>query len=57
MQAGVSHLMIRYDLTNAWANNVFDQKKQALLKLFLEKHVKLLKSYGGYGLYAIERAA
>jgi 4-amino-4-deoxy-L-arabinose transferase-like glycosyltransferase len=53
-KAEITHLMIRYDLTNAWANAKFDQKKQALLKLFLEKRVKQIQSYGGYGLYEIQ---
>ena len=56
-QAGITHLMIRYDLTNVWANNRFNQKKQALLERFFEKHVKLIKSYGGYGLYEIQHTA
>ena len=56
-RVGITHLMIRYDLTNAWVNNKFDQRKQALWKLFLENHVIKIKSYGGYGLYEIQLAA
>lgn len=54
--AGVTDILLRYDLTNAWINNNFANNKRIMLKDFFERHTKILRSYGGYGLYKVETA-
>lgn len=52
--AGIDHIMLRYDLFNNWVQNNLDSKKQALLKLFFQKHVTQIHTFGGYGLFELK---
>jgi hypothetical protein len=50
-RVGITHIMFLYDLFDSWINNNLDREQQGLLKLFFQKRVKKIKSYGGYGLF------
>jgi hypothetical protein len=50
---GITHLLMRYDLSESWIENEFDPQKRALLRLFLEKRAKQVKNYGGYGFFEL----
>jgi len=46
-----THLLIRYDLFNTWANKQFNEQEKEMLKVFLEKQLFQLYSHAGYGLF------
>ena len=54
-KAGITHLLIRYDLFNNWSNNNFDTKEKGILSIFFKEHVSPLFSKGGYGLFRLEK--
>jgi Dolichyl-phosphate-mannose-protein mannosyltransferase len=54
--AGITHIFLRYDLSDSWIKNNFDREKQALLKIFFQKNAKQIKSFGGYGLFELEHS-
>lgn len=49
-QARISHLLVRLDLFNQWADNQFQTREKQLLKTFFGE--KLLRLYQGHG-YAL----
>ena len=49
-QGGISHLLVRLDLFNQWADNQFQTSEKQLLKSFFRE--KLLRLYQGHG-YAL----
>ena len=51
--AGVTHMLLRYDLIDSWINNNLGQEQRELLKLFFQKRVNKIKSNGGYGLFEL----
>ena len=51
---GFTHLLIRYDFFNRWANEQFNDKEKEMLKTFYEKNLNQLFSQSGYGLFRIE---
>ena len=50
---GITHLLMRYDLTYPWIKRTFDEQKEILLKTYLQKHAKQLTQSGGYGLFEL----
>ena len=54
---GVTHLLMHSDIFVKWAKITFDEKGQALLKGFFEKHVKVGYSQSGYTLYILSQLA
>lgn len=45
---GYTHLIIRYDLFNQWANKQFDDRKKQILKIFFDSQVGHIFSQDGY---------
>jgi hypothetical protein len=52
-EKGFTHLIIRFDLFNQWANKQFDDRKKELIKLFFVGHVRPILSRDGYGLFEL----
>ena len=48
---GFTHLLIRYDLFNRWADKQFDDGEKRIFAAFSREHLKSLVSADGYGLY------
>ena len=53
MKIGVSHLFIRYDLFNFWAQKQFTTSEKEILAAFFEKDLFKLQSQAGYGLFKL----
>jgi len=54
---GYSHLLIRFDLFNRWADKQFDDREKRIMIVFFEEYAKPLLSRNGYGLFALNTAA
>jgi 4-amino-4-deoxy-L-arabinose transferase-like glycosyltransferase len=52
-RSGLTHIFLRYDLSDSWIKNNLDREKQNLVKLFFQKNAKQIKSFGGYGLFEL----
>lgn len=50
----ITHLLIRYDLFNVWIRDNFDSDARQEIKILFKKHLTLLFSRGGYGLFQVE---
>jgi hypothetical protein len=50
---GVTHLMIQIGVFNGWVNDLFDVEKQKFVKEFFTKHVSLLYSENGVGVFRL----
>jgi hypothetical protein len=53
---GITHLLICDNMFDRWVRNTFTVDEQELLREFFERHVKLLYSKWGYGVYRLERS-
>ena len=53
INAGITHLLLRFDLFEFWASKNLEAEKQEILKIFFLKYAMPLESYGGYGLFQI----
>jgi hypothetical protein len=53
MKMGVSHLIIRYDLFNFWAEKQFTANEKEMLAAFFDKDLFRLQSQAGYGLFKL----
>jgi hypothetical protein len=53
---GITHLLICDNMFDRWARNTFTVDEQELLREFFERHVKLLYSKWGYGVYRLEHS-
>lgn len=51
---GITHIMIGYELFNAWANNNFSKQEKIRIEHFFHKQIYYLYSKNGYGLYKVE---
>ncbi|MBA4368915.1 MAG: hypothetical protein C0403_14905, partial [Desulfobacterium sp.] len=51
---GITHIMIGYELFNAWANNNFSKQEKISIERFFHKQIFYLYSKNGYGLYQVE---
>jgi hypothetical protein len=52
-KTGVTHLIIQIGIFNGWVNDLFDVEKQQLMKEFFTKHVSLLYSENGVGVFRL----
>jgi len=50
---GISHLFIRYDLFNFWAEKQFSEHEKKILTAFFETHLFRISSHAGYGLFQL----
>ena len=53
-EKGYTHLIIRYDLFNQWANKQFDDGQKQILKIFFDSKVGHIFSQAGYGLLELK---
>jgi len=52
-KAGITYMIIRYDLFENWINNQYNENQRRILDDFFKNHMKLLFSKGGYGLFKV----
>ena len=52
-QRNITHLIIRYDMLNAWSHRQTDKRRTDILLSFFKNHTHRLFSMGGYGLYQL----
>jgi hypothetical protein len=50
---GITHLLIRFDLTQSWMSRAFNGPEQTRLKTYLRKHATPIAQHGGYGLFEL----
>ena len=50
---GVTHLIIQIGIFNGWVNDLFDVEKRKFVKEFFTKHVSLLYSEKGVGVFRL----
>ena len=51
--AGITHLIVRYDLFNQWVDNNFDDHQKVKLACLFNKHMDLIFSKGGHGVFKL----
>ena len=51
--AGITHLIVRYDLFNQWVDNNFDDHQKGKLALLFNTHMDLVFSKGGHGVFKL----
>ena len=51
--AGITHLIVRYDLFNKWVDNNFDDHQKGKLASLFNKHMDLIFSKGGHGVFKL----
>jgi hypothetical protein len=51
--AGITHLIIRYDLFNQWVDNNFDEHQKRKLAHLFKTHMDLVFSKGGHGVFKL----
>jgi len=51
--AGVTHLIVRYDLFNQWVDNNFDDFQKGKLARLFNQHMDLVFSKGGHGVFQL----
>ena len=51
--AGITHLIVRYDLFNQWADNNFDENQKGNLARLFNTHMDLVFSKGGHGVFQL----
>lgn len=51
--AGITHLIVRYDLFNQWAENNFDENQQKNMAQLFNTHMDLVFSKGGHGVFQL----
>jgi hypothetical protein len=51
--AGVTHLIVRYDLFNQWVDNNFDDDQKGKLARLFNQHMDLIFSKGGHGVFQL----
>jgi len=52
-KAGITHMIIRYDLFENQIKNKYDKHQRQTLNRFFKNHLRRLFSKGGYGLYEV----
>ena len=52
-EKGFTHLVVRFDLFNQWANRQFDKRRKELLNIFFAEYVKPVLSKDGHGLFEL----
>ncbi len=56
-KAGITHMIIRYDLFENWINNHYNENQKRILDDFFKNHIELLFSKGGHGLFEVGSGA
>jgi hypothetical protein len=51
--AGITHLIVRFDLFNQWVDNNFDDRQKGNLAQFFNTHLDLVFSKGGHGVFQL----
>ena len=51
--AGITHLIVRYDLFNQWAENNFDENQKKNLAQLFNAHMDLVFSKAGHGVFQL----
>lgn len=51
--AGITHLIIRFDLFNQWVDNNFDEHQKRKLAHLFKTHMDLVFSKGGHGVFKL----
>ncbi|MFC1857517.1 ArnT family glycosyltransferase [Thermodesulfobacteriota bacterium] len=52
-EAGITHLLVRYDLFATWVDTNFGERKKAMLQKFFKEHATLMFSRYMYGLFQV----
>ncbi|WP_172683759.1 ArnT family glycosyltransferase [Desulfosarcina cetonica] len=50
---GITHLLVRFDLTQSWIKRTFDHENEALLRTYFQRRATQIGKHGGYGLFAL----
>ncbi len=53
-RAGITHLLIRYDLFNSWFIDNFDDREKKMINKFFDEHAFGLFSKNNYGLFELK---
>ena len=51
--AGITHLIVRYDLFNQWVDNNFNEHQKGRLERLFKSHMDLVFSKGGHGVFKL----
>ena len=51
--AGITHLIVRYDLFNQWVDSNFNEHQKGRLALLFKTHMDLVFSKGGHGVFRL----
>ncbi|WP_319410115.1 phospholipid carrier-dependent glycosyltransferase [uncultured Desulfosarcina sp.] len=49
----ITHMLVRFDLTDSWIEKNFDEQEKARLRLFLQRYTKRIGEKSGYGLFEV----
>ena len=52
---GYTHVLIRFDLFNRWADRQFSESKKELLKAIFKTHLEPILAKNGYGLFELKK--
>ena len=52
---GYTHVIIRFDLFNRWADKQFSDRKKEMLKAFFTNHLDPISAKNGYGLFELKK--
>ena len=50
---GITHLLVRFDLTQSWIRRTFDEEHEALLRAYFQNRATQIGNHRGYGLFAL----
>ncbi|MBW2606238.1 MAG: glycosyltransferase family 39 protein [Deltaproteobacteria bacterium] len=51
----ITHILVRYDLFSKWLQDNYNEREKEVINKFFKKHVKLLYSKNGHGLYRLKK--
>ena len=49
----ITHLLVRFDLTQSWIRRTFDEEHELLLRAYFQDRATQIGNHGGYGLFAL----
>jgi 4-amino-4-deoxy-L-arabinose transferase-like glycosyltransferase len=52
-KSGITHLLVRFDLFNQWAESQFNPREKAIIREFFNNQARRLFSKAGHGLFAL----
>ncbi len=53
INAGITHLIVRYDLFNYWVDNNYDNDQKEQMARLFSQHMQLVFSKGGHGVFQL----